>query len=112
MYACIGSCVYVCICICVCLCIWIHTHLYARACGCTYALVYAHFVCVYCPVSLLHARVSQVFLNTCMRVCGSLEVGVFPACSWLALVAGVGGYVLAGVEIGVLTCIFLYFCGC
>jgi len=24
----------------------------------------------------------------------------------------VGGYVLAGVEIGVLSCIFLYFCGC
>jgi len=39
-------------------------------------------------------------------------VGVFPACSWLALVAGVGGYVLAGVEIGGLSCIFLYFCGC
>ena len=34
------------------------------------------------------------------------------ACSWLALVAGVGDYVLVGVEIGVLTCIFLYFCGC
>ena len=43
---------------------------------------------------------------------GNLEVGGFPACSWLALVAGVGGYVLAGVEIGGLSCIFLYFCGC
>ena len=29
-----------------------------------------------------------------------------------ALVAGVGGYVLVGVGIGVLSCIFLYFCGC
>ena len=38
-------------------------------------------------------------------------MGVFPACSCLALVAGVGGYVLAGVEIGVLSCIFLYFWG-
>jgi len=47
-----------------------------------------------------------------MHVYGGLEVGGFPACSWLALVAGVAGYVLAGVEIGVLFCIFLYFCGC
>ena len=43
---------------------------------------------------------------------GGLEVGFVSACSWLALVTGVGGYVLAGVEIGVLSCIFLYFCGC
>ena len=43
---------------------------------------------------------------------GGLEVGFVSACSWLALVNGVGGYVLAGVEIGVLSCIFLYFCGC
>jgi len=43
---------------------------------------------------------------------GGLEVGFFPACSWWALVAGVGGYVLAEVEIGVLSCIFLYFCRC
>ena len=39
------------------------------------------------------------------------KLGVFSACSWSALVAGVGGYVLAGVEIGGLSCIFLYFCG-
>jgi len=43
---------------------------------------------------------------------GGLEVGGFSACSWLALLAGVGGYVLAGVEIGVLSCVLLYFCGC
>ena len=55
---------------------------------------------MYCPISLLHARVSQMFLNTCMHVCEGLEVGFVSACSWLALVAGVGGYVLAGVEIG------------
>jgi len=47
-----------------------------------------------------------------MRVCGGIGSGFFSACSWLALVAGVGGYVLAGVEIGVLSCIFLYVCGC
>jgi len=38
-----------------------------------------------------------------------LEVGFVSACSWLALVTGVGGYVLAGIEIGVLFCTFLYF---
>jgi len=46
-------------------------------------------------------------------VCGrGLEVRILPACSWLALVAGVGGYILVEVEIGVLSCIFFYFCGC
>jgi len=63
MYACIGACVYVCICIYVCLCICMHIHLYTRAWVCTYALVWAHFVYLYCPISLIHARVSQVFLN-------------------------------------------------
>ena len=43
---------------------------------------------------------------------GGLEVVFFIACSWLALVPGVGGCVLAEVEIGVLSCIFLHFCGC
>jgi len=47
-----------------------------------------------------------------MRVCGEMEVGFFPTCSWLAIVAGIGDCVLVGVEIGVLSCIFLYFCGC
>jgi len=38
-------------------------------------------------------------------------VGSFSACPWLTLVAIVGDYVLAGVEIGGLPCTFLYFCG-
>ena len=38
-------------------------------------------------------------------------MGFFSACSWLALVTGVGGCALAEVEIGVLSCIFLYFWG-
>jgi len=88
MYACIGACVYVCICIWVCLCICIHIHLYTRVCGCTYALVQAHFVYLYCSISLIHARVSQVFLNTCMRGCVGIGSGVFSglfvvsACCW------------------------------
>ena len=63
-----SACVYVCTCIYVCLCICMHIHLYTLACGCIYALVKAHFVYLYCPISLLHARVSQVFLNTCIFV--------------------------------------------
>ena len=39
---------------------------------------------------------------------GQLKVA---ACSWFALVAGVGGYVLAEVEIGVLSYIFPIFAG-
>jgi len=38
-------------------------------------------------------------------------MGFFSACSWSALVAGVGDYVLAWVEIGVLSCIFSVFAG-
>jgi len=54
----------------------------------------------------------RCFLTPACVCEGGLEVGVFPACSWLALVGGVGGNVLAGLEIGGLSCIFLYFCGC
>ena len=36
----------------------------------------------------------------------------FSTCPSLVLVASVEGYVLAGVELGVLSCILLYFCGC
>ena len=61
MYACICACAYVCICIYVCLCICMHVHVYAHAYGCTYALVKAHFVYLYCPIPLLHAYVSQRF---------------------------------------------------
>ena len=39
-------------------------------------------------------------------------MGFVSACLWLALVSGVGDCVLAEVEIGGLSCIFLYFCGC
>ena len=68
---------------------------------------------IYTVQSLYYMRVyHRCFLTlACVRV-GGLEVGFVSACSWLALVTGVGDYVLAGVEIGVLSCIFLYFCGC
>ena len=54
-----GVCVCVCVCMYVILCICVHVRLCARACGCTYTLVSAHLVYLYCPISLLHARVSQ-----------------------------------------------------
>jgi len=40
----------------------------------------------------------KCFLTLACVCGGGLEVGFVSACSWLALVTGVGGYVLAGVE--------------
>ena len=63
--------------------------------------------------SLYYMRVYyRCFLTLACVWGGGLDVGIVLACSWLALVSSVGGYVLAGVEIGVLSCIFHYFCGC
>ena len=105
-------------------------------CMCVHVCVYS--ACVYvCIFFYIRARVG-VHMNSCRRILfictvqslyymrvyyrcflplacvwvRGLDVGFVSACSWLALVTGVGGYVLAGVEIGVLSCIFLYFCGC
>ena len=54
----------------------------------------------------------RCFLTLACVCVGGLEVGFVSAFSLLSLVTGVGVYVLAGVEVGVLSCIFLYFCGC
>ena len=54
----------------------------------------------------------RCFLTLACVCGGGLEEGFVSPCSWLALVTGVGGYVLAGVGIGVLSRIFLYFPGC
>jgi len=117
MYMYVHVCVYrgMCACmymyICMSVYMYAHTFIYARVwvyiCTCVGAF------CLFVLSNLsTTCGVSQVFLNACMRVCGVLEVRFVSACSWLALVTGVGGYVLTGVEIGVLSCIFLYFCGC
>jgi len=69
------------------------------------------FVCT--VQSLYYMLVYHRCLLTLACVCGGgLEVGFVSACSLLALVTVVGGYVFAGVEIGVLLHMFLYFCGC
>ena len=91
MYMYIGFvCVYVCICIYIRARVGVHMHSCRRIC----------FICT--VQSLYYMRVyHRCFLTlACVCVVG-LEVGFVSACSWLAIVAGVGGYVLAGVEIGV-----------
>ena len=64
-------------------------------------------------ITQIHRRVYHRCFSTLACVCGGgFEVGFVSASSWLALVTGMGGYVLAWVEIGVLSRVFLYFCGC
>ena len=101
MYVCMYFCVYV----------FIHIYIHARV-G-----VHMHscrrILFIRTVQSLCYMRVyHRCFLIPACVCGGGLEVDFFSACSWLALVAGVGGYVLVGVEIMVLSCIFLYFCGC
>jgi len=126
---CIGVHVHVCVYVCACMRVYVYVHMYVYI----YMRVCVH-VCIYIYIhtrvgvhmhscrrilfistfqSLYYMRVyDRCFFYTCMRVWWGIGSGIFPACSWLAHVAGVGGYVLARVEIGVLPCIFLYLCRC
>ena len=101
--------IYVYMYVCVHICIYIHVH--ARVGVHMHLCRRILFICT--VQSLYYIRVyHRCFLTpACVGVGGS-EVGFFSACSWLALVAGVAGYVLVGVAIGVLSCLFLYFGGC
>ena len=124
------SCAYACVCVCVCMyvCIvhvymyvyvymYVCVHVFIHICIRVRVDVHMHscrrilFICTF--QSLYYMRVyHRCFLTlACVCVGGGLEVGFVSACSWLALVAGLGGYVLAGLEIGVLSYIFLYFSG-
>ena len=92
-------------------CVYVCIYIYIRA----RAGVHMHsrrrilFICT--VHSLYYMRVYQRCFLTLTCVCGGgLEVGFVSACSWLALVTGVGGYVLAGVEIGGLYCRCFCFC--
>ena len=102
---------------------YVHVYMYVCVYVCIYIYIRARVgvhmhscrrILSICTVqSLYYMRVyHRCFLTPACVYVGGLEVDFFSACSWLALVAGVGGYVLARVEIGVLSCIFLYFCGC
>jgi len=99
--------VYMYVCVYVCIYMYIRARVGIHMHSCSGIL----FICTF--QSLYYMRLYHRCFLTPAYVCvGGLEVRGFSACSWLALVAGVGGYVSAGVEIGVLSCIFLYFCGC
>jgi len=117
-YVCVYACVrvwvhvYVCVYVCmyfrvyVCMCICVHAHVDICMHSCRRIL----FICT--VQSLYYMLVYHRCFLTFACVCGEgLEVGFVAACSWLALVSGVGDCVLAEVEIGGLSCIFLYFCG-
>ena len=114
---CVHVCVYRCMCICMymCMCMSVYMYAYTFIYGAVgvhmHSCRYIFFICT--VQSLYYMRVYHRCFLTLACVCvGGLEVGFVSACSWLALVTGVGGYVLAGVEIGVLSCMFIYFCGC
>jgi len=95
----------------VCVYVFIHIYVHARVGVHMHSCRRIFFICT--VQSLCYMRVYHRCFLTLACVCvGGLEVGFLPACSWLVFVAGVGGYAFAGVEIGVLCCIFLYFCGC
>jgi len=126
----VHTCAYACVCVCVCMhvCI-VHVYLYVYVYMyvCVYVCIYI-YICVrvgvhmhscrrilfICTVqSLYYMRVyHRCFLTLACVYGGGLEVGFVSARSWLALVTGEGGYVLAGLEIGVLSRIFLYFSAC
>jgi len=126
---CIDVRVHVCVYMCECIRVYVHVHMYicAYMCVCVYVCIYMYMhtrvgvhmhsyrrILFICTVqSLYYMRVyRRVFfqhLHAC--VVGGWKWGFFPACSWLSLVAGMGGYVLTGIEIGVLSYAFLYFCG-
>jgi len=103
----------------------VYMYVYVYMYVCVYVCIYIYIrvgvhmhsgrrILFICTVqSLYYMRVYHRCFVTLACVCvGGLEVELDSACSWLALETGVGGYVLAGVEIEGLSCIFLYFCGC
>ena len=77
MCACMGTCM--CVCVCMYVCISVYMRAFAFVCArmwmyvCTRVGAFFLFVL---SISLLLARVSQVFLNTYMRVCGVVGSGV------------------------------------
>ena len=94
----------------VCVYVFIHIRIHARVGVHMHSCRRILFICTvqsFCYMRVYH----RCFLTPACVCVGGMEVRFFPACSWFALVTGVGGYVLAGVEIGVLSRIFLYFSG-
>jgi len=101
-------CVYVYMYVCVYVFIYIYVH--ARGGVHMHSCRRISFICT--VQALYYMRVYHRCFLTPACVCGGgLEVGYVSACSWLALVTGVGGYVLVGVEIGGLSVYFSIFAG-
>ena len=112
-------CVHVCVyrCMCVCVCMYVCISVYMCACAFVCARMWCRRILFICTIqSLYYMRVYHRCFLTLVCVCGrGLEVGFVSACSWLALFTGVGGYVLAGVEIRVFVLynsLFLRVLGC
>jgi len=116
---CIGVRIHAYVYVCACMCVYLHVHMYVyvHICVCVYVCIYMYThthvnvhmhswgrIWFSCTVQSLY------YMRACM--CEDWKWFFFPSCSLLALVAGVGGYGLAGVEIGVLSCIILYSCRC
>jgi len=99
--------VYMLFCVYVCIYIYIRAHVGVHMHSCR-RILFIDTVQSLCYMRVYH----RCFLTLACVCVGGLEVGFVSSCSCLAFVTGVGDYVLAGVEIGVLSCIFLYFCGC
>jgi len=85
-------------------CVYVFIHIYTRACVSVHMYSCRRILFICTDQSVFYMRVyHRCFLTLVCVFGGGLEVEFFPACSWLALVPGVGGYVLAGVKIGVLS---------
>ena len=98
--------VYMFVCVHVCIYVYIRARVGIHMHSCRRIL----FICT--VQSLYYMRVYHRCFLTLACVCvGGLEVGFVSACSWFALVTGVRGYVLAGVETGVLSVYLSIFAG-
>jgi len=93
MYMCGHVCVYTCMCICMymymCMSVYMYSYTFIYTLVWVYICTRVGAFCLFVlSNSLLHARASQVFLNTCMRVCGGIRSGAFfslfmvSACCW------------------------------
>ena len=122
MHTCAYAGVRICLCMYVCI-VHVYMYVYVYMYVCVYVCIYIYIralvgVHMHSCRRILFVRTVQslyyvrVFLTLACVCVGGLEVGFVSASSWLVLVTGVGGYVLAGLEIGGLSSIFLYFCGC
>jgi len=79
----------------VCVYVFVYIYIHARVGVHMHSSRRILFICtIQC---LYYTRVHyRCFLTPACVCVGGLEVEFFRACSWLALVAGVGGYVLVG----------------